>query len=609
MPAWPPPRRTDGRRWPTSRPGPGCRWRWSRSSSRDAPGASAATRERVRRAADELGYRPDSRARLLRSSRSRLLGVVFGVQHAFHGDLVGGLYAAAEAARLRARAQRRDARPRRAAGRSTSLLQDRCEALILLGPQSPDGATWPGSPPGCRWSCVARGVRHRAVDVVRTADDEGLQPGRRPSGRARPPPHRARRRRPGARARPTAGAATASALHRHGLATPRSGSCPAGSPRTTAPPPPGPCSRGRRRRPRSPSSTTGAPPACSTSCAAPGCRCRDDVSVVGYDDSRLARLSHVDLTTVAQDAAAITTLAVARAVERLDGTPVGRPGAGGAPAPGGPRHHRPARHLIHPFVHTPAAPCTDRTMCTTGACCARPGAVCTARGDLRVEDGGPCSHLRPLTRPGAPNDARRRSTCPPTREAVMSQNAAAPTARGRPPPRVPLRELLALGAVRRRAPAGAALPGGAGPGRDVAGPRVADPRVFVHDGRHLLGVPVLDSRSRQLRGQDPRRWCATLLVRGMLVRAGRRPSLALGVRVPGRRARRERRHRATRTQGMRGVTARPPRRRWSAAAIQSTRRAAASACSVYADGDRRHPRPRVRGGARPRSGRARAPRR
>ena len=65
---------------------------------RDAPGASAATRERVRRAAEELGYRPDSRARLLRSARSRLIGVVFAVQQAFHGDFVGGLYTAADAA-------------------------------------------------------------------------------------------------------------------------------------------------------------------------------------------------------------------------------------------------------------------------------------------------------------------------------------------------------------------------------------------------------------------------------------------------------------------------------------------------------------------------------
>src|SRR3954453_6614388 len=63
---------------------------------RGAPGASPANRERVRRAADELGYRPDSRAQLLRRSRSRLIGVVFRVQDPFDGDLVGGLYKAAD---------------------------------------------------------------------------------------------------------------------------------------------------------------------------------------------------------------------------------------------------------------------------------------------------------------------------------------------------------------------------------------------------------------------------------------------------------------------------------------------------------------------------------
>lgn len=37
---------------------------------RDAPGASEATRARVKAIAEELGYRPDQRAKLLRQSRS-----------------------------------------------------------------------------------------------------------------------------------------------------------------------------------------------------------------------------------------------------------------------------------------------------------------------------------------------------------------------------------------------------------------------------------------------------------------------------------------------------------------------------------------------------------
>jgi DNA-binding LacI/PurR family transcriptional regulator len=43
-----------------------------------------------------------------------------------------------------------------------------------------------------------------------------------------------------------------------------------------------------------------------------------DVSVVGYDDSMLARLVHIDLTSVNQDAAAQARHAVAAAVSRLD---------------------------------------------------------------------------------------------------------------------------------------------------------------------------------------------------------------------------------------------------------------------------------------------------
>src|SRR5919107_6420994 len=103
---------------------------------RDVPGASAATRERVRRAADEIGYRPDTRARLLRSSRSQLLRVVFGVQHAFHGDLLAGLYDAAEQAGYELALSA--VTPGRGEQRAVdSLLRARCEALVLLGPSSP----------------------------------------------------------------------------------------------------------------------------------------------------------------------------------------------------------------------------------------------------------------------------------------------------------------------------------------------------------------------------------------------------------------------------------------------------------------------------------------
>jgi DNA-binding LacI/PurR family transcriptional regulator len=43
------------------------------------------------------------------------------------------------------------------------------------------------------------------------------------------------------------------------------------------------------------------------------------LSVVGYDDSALARLAHVDLTTVSQRAREQAEQAVALAVERLEG--------------------------------------------------------------------------------------------------------------------------------------------------------------------------------------------------------------------------------------------------------------------------------------------------
>ena len=102
---------------------------------RDVPGASADTRKRVMEVADEMGYRPDARARLLAATRSApLLGVVFSTMGTFHLELLDNLYAAAEHAGspliLSALTANRD--ERRAI---ETLLDFRCDAVILLGPE------------------------------------------------------------------------------------------------------------------------------------------------------------------------------------------------------------------------------------------------------------------------------------------------------------------------------------------------------------------------------------------------------------------------------------------------------------------------------------------
>jgi DNA-binding LacI/PurR family transcriptional regulator len=256
-----------------------------------------------------------TRARLLRSSRSRLLGVVFGVQHAFHGDLVGGLYTAAERVgyELALSAVTPDRDERRATG---SLLQDRCEALVLLGPQSPT-AYLAGLAARLPVVVVARAVRHRAVDVVRTADAEGLAQAvdhlvglghqriaHVDGGRA---PGAAERRR-GYRA----------ALRRHGLDE-AALVVPGGLTEDDG----AAAARALLDAPARPTAVTVFNDRCATGVldvlrgagvAVPG-----DMSVVGFDDSRLARLSHVALTTIAQDAPRMTELAVERALARLAG--------------------------------------------------------------------------------------------------------------------------------------------------------------------------------------------------------------------------------------------------------------------------------------------------
>ena len=130
---------------------------------RDVAGASEQTRARVQPGGRRDRYRPDPRARRLRQHRTKLIGVTFTAGQEFHADLVDGVYVAAEALGydvvLSAVTPHRDeARALR------TLVDDRCEGLVLIGPQLPDararrsrgtGARGGGGPPGARCRCRA----------------------------------------------------------------------------------------------------------------------------------------------------------------------------------------------------------------------------------------------------------------------------------------------------------------------------------------------------------------------------------------------------------------------------------------------------------------------
>ncbi|MEV6343231.1 LacI family DNA-binding transcriptional regulator [Actinoplanes sp. NPDC051851] len=285
---------------------------------RGAPGAGAATRERVLEIAQRLGYQPDSRARLLRSGRSRLLGVVFDVRHPFHVDVLTGLYDAADKAGYQLTLSAET--PRRADRAAVDdLLQDRCEALILLTPslRTADLAALAARLPVV---AMMRAVRQRDVDVVQTDDRRGARQAvdhlvglghRRIAHVDGGTQHGAAERRTGYE----------EAMRDHGLG---------GLIRIV------PGGSGEEDGARAAAGLLADPPTAVTTfndLAATGLLdvlrrhgldAPRDISVVGYDDSSFSRLAHVDLTTVAQDIEEMATRAVGRAIDRIETVPVAR---------------------------------------------------------------------------------------------------------------------------------------------------------------------------------------------------------------------------------------------------------------------------------------------
>jgi DNA-binding LacI/PurR family transcriptional regulator len=278
---------------------------------RDAPGASDATRLRVRHAADEMGYRPDQRARMLRSQHANLLGVVFTAGQEFHAGLVDGVYRAAESrgydVLLSCVTPHHD-EPRAV----RTLLDDRCEALVLIGSELPAREL---SKLDANLPVVVVARKVRGIDAVRSDDVFGaelavahlaglgheaityLDGGRAPG---------AAERRKGFRKATAAHGVTGSSAE--GGVTEREGATAAVA--------------FLADRPRMPTAVIAFNDRCALGfidvTIRTGMQVPQDISVVGFDDSPLAGLAHVDLTTVGQDSARLAELAVARAVARID---------------------------------------------------------------------------------------------------------------------------------------------------------------------------------------------------------------------------------------------------------------------------------------------------
>jgi DNA-binding LacI/PurR family transcriptional regulator len=282
---------------------------------RGAPGPSAETRRRVLEAAAQLGYRADRAASLLARRRRHLLGVMLDVRNPFHAELAEEIHVAADREGYEVVLSTLT-RGRDEAGAIETLLDFRCEGILLLGPDAT--ATALGKlATQVAVVAIGRRVGDPGVDVVRSADNVGVAAaldhlialGHRriafvDGGRG----VIAATRRRGYR----------DAMRRAGLADQitiipgdhtEEGGSRAG--RLVA---------GLGDRPSAvvASNDRGAVGVLDALVRA-GVDVPRDISVVGYDDSTLARLAHIDLTTVNQDAAAQAQHAVAAAVQRLDG--------------------------------------------------------------------------------------------------------------------------------------------------------------------------------------------------------------------------------------------------------------------------------------------------
>jgi DNA-binding LacI/PurR family transcriptional regulator len=280
---------------------------------RNAPGPSEATRQRVFQAAADLGYRADMTASLLARRRTNLLGATLDVRNSFHAELVEHLHDAADAVGYDLVLS--TVTSTRGEDRAVETLLDfRCEALLLLGPEV--GTARLKALDRLRpVVVVGRRIPGGGLDVVRSADHAGVGLAVDHLGDLG---HRAI-------AYVDGGTGTIAADRRRGYRTAmrRRG---LGELMNIIPGDHTEESGSRAARTLLRVGLSSAVITFNDRCALglldtlsrDGIDVPGALSVVGYDDSPSAQLAHVSLTSVGQDALHQAEQAVAAAVERLD---------------------------------------------------------------------------------------------------------------------------------------------------------------------------------------------------------------------------------------------------------------------------------------------------
>jgi DNA-binding LacI/PurR family transcriptional regulator len=284
---------------------------------RGVPGVSDRRRQAVLRAARELGYRPNAVARSLVQQRSHALGVLLSDMHnPYFAELVDGIQDAAEARGYRALFITGNRMPRREAEAIETMLELRVDGLILAAPVvSPaEVAVASRLVPVV---LVSRATRAQSVDSVTNDDRAGgiLAVDHLVSlGHRRIAHIDGGSRAPGADARRT-GYLTAmrrSGLGRHARVVRGSYTEEGGAEGVRAV-----LARGMVPTALFVANDLAAVGALHA-LEASGLRVPADVSLVGYDNTSLAGLGHIDLTTIDQPRRTMGGMAVSLLLERMN---------------------------------------------------------------------------------------------------------------------------------------------------------------------------------------------------------------------------------------------------------------------------------------------------